>query len=254
MTTLATNTPRAMVGGAVNEIPVIASDIIYEGAAVGVVTASGHARPLTAVDRFVGFAIEQANNAAGAAAAINCRVWRSGTAVLTVAGAVITDIGQPVYATDDNAFAMLPTGGVFIGFVRRFISSNLVEVGFDVDNYTDPYANKVKETLGAATHTLDAQDNAKYIFVTVDSTVTLPATATALRNCTLVMMAPFGTVQIVATPNGSDKIAGANIAPADGATVTNTKATAQRGDLITLDFGATDGPAITEIKGTWAAA
>jgi hypothetical protein len=254
MTTLATNVARVFVGGNLNEIPVIASDIIYEGAAVGVVKASGHARPLTSVDQFVGFASEKADNAAGAAAAINVSVWRQGTVKLPVTGAVITDIGQPVYATDDNAFTFVPTGAVFIGFVRRFVSTGVVEVDFDVANYTDPYANKVKETLGAATLTLDAQDNAKYIFVTVDSTVTLPATATALRNVTLVMMGAYGTVQIVATPNGSDKIAGANIAPADGATVTNTKATAQRGDLITLDFNATDGPAITEIRGTWAAA
>ena len=35
MTTLAANTPRPKELGNVNEIPVIASDIIYEGAAVG---------------------------------------------------------------------------------------------------------------------------------------------------------------------------------------------------------------------------
>ena len=48
MTTLAANQPRAFEGGNRNEIPVIASDIIFEGAAVGVVDASGHARPLNA--------------------------------------------------------------------------------------------------------------------------------------------------------------------------------------------------------------
>jgi hypothetical protein len=149
---------------------------------------------------------------------------------------------------------MLPTGGVFIGYVRRFVSTNVAEVDFDAVNFVDPYGGKVKETLAAATLLLDAQDCAKYIFVTVDSTITLPATATALDDVTLVCMGPFGTVQIVVDPDNSDKIAGPNIAPADGATVTNTKATAKRGDLITLALGNVSGPAITEIKGTWAAA
>jgi len=110
MTTLATNTPRIMVGGDVNELPVIATDIIYEGAAVGLVDASGHARPLTSADKFAGFAIEKADNSAGAAAAINCRFWRSGCVKLSVSGAVINDIGQPVYATDDNTPAALTVG------------------------------------------------------------------------------------------------------------------------------------------------
>jgi hypothetical protein len=42
MTTLAANSPRSYELGTRNEIPVIASDIIYEGAAVGIVAASGN--------------------------------------------------------------------------------------------------------------------------------------------------------------------------------------------------------------------
>ena len=78
MTTLAANTPRTYEGGPVRieeaAIPVIAADIIYEGAAVGIVPASGHARPLAAGDRFAGFANQKADNSAGAAAAINVDV------------------------------------------------------------------------------------------------------------------------------------------------------------------------------------
>jgi hypothetical protein len=76
MTTLAANKSRAFEGGDRNEIPVIATDIIYEGAAVGVVPASGHARPLAAGDRFAGFAEEQADNSAGGAAAIRAGLGR----------------------------------------------------------------------------------------------------------------------------------------------------------------------------------
>lgn len=253
MTTLAANTPRAKEIGDINEIPVIASDIIYEGAAVGVVDASGHARPLTSVDRFAGFAEAKADNSAGAAAAINVRVYKKGEAQLSVSGAVITDIGQPVYATDDNTFVFLPTGAVFIGFVRRFVSSGVVVVAYDTENFIDPYAGKVKETLSAATKTLDAQDTGKYIFCTVTTVVTLPATATALSDVTLVNMAAFGTAQISADPAAADKIMGPDLAGVDNKDLINTLATARRGDLVTLTAGHADGYVVNRLVGTWAA-
>ena len=60
MTTLAVNKPRTYGVGRTNSLPVIASDIIYEGAAVGMVVSTGHARPLAAGDEFVGFAERKA--------------------------------------------------------------------------------------------------------------------------------------------------------------------------------------------------
>ena len=254
MTTLAVNTPRVLVGGDVNTFAVIANDAIYQGAAAGLVAASGHARPLTPADKFVGFAIALADNTGGAAAAINVDVYRKGTVKLTVAGVVITDVGQPVYATDDNAFSFVPTGGVFIGFVRRYVSAGVAEVDFDVTNFVDPYAGKIRETLGAATLTLDTQDSGKYIFCTVDTVVTICATAVALRDVTLVNMGPFGTVQVTADPDNADKMHGPNTTGADGAAIVNTKATARRGDYLTFDLGHADGPVITSINGTWAQA
>lgn len=254
MSTLAVNTPRDKVLGDVNEVPMIAADIIYEGAAVGVVKGTGHARPLNAADIFAGFAINNFDNSLGAAAAMNVRADKKGSVVLAVSGAVITDIGQPVYATDDNTFVFLPTAAVFIGFARRFVSSGAVEVEYDVDKFADPYAGKVRETLAAATLTLDAQDNGKFIFCTVDTVVTICATATALRDVTLVCMGPFGTVQVSADPDGADKFMGPNIAGADGGVAVNTKATACRGDLIQFDLGHADGPCITALKGIWTVA
>jgi hypothetical protein len=253
MTTLAVDTPRVYELGRIGEYPVIASDIIYEGAAVGVVDGTGHARPLTAADRFVGFAEQKADNSAGTAAAKNVRVIESGQVQLSVSGAVITDVGQPIYATDDNAFAFSPVGGVFIGTVSRFVSSGIVIVAFDVANDADPYAHfGLRETLGAATKTLDAQDTGKLIWVTVDSVITLPATATALAGVTLMCGGPFGTVQISADPNASDKIMGPDLAGTDNKDLINTKATARRGDYITLTAGHTDGYVVNRIRGTWA--
>ena len=154
MTTLALDTPRAFELGDRNEYSVIAADIIYEGAAVGLVDGSGHARPLTSADRFVGFAEAKADNSLGAAAAINVRTIKKGAVQLAVTGAVITDVGQPVYAQDDNAFSFIPTSGVFIGFVRRYVSAGVAIVEFDIDNFEDPHAGLTAETV-AIDKTLD---------------------------------------------------------------------------------------------------
>src|SRR3989304_1011568 len=82
MTPLAANKPRAYEGGRdvleESALPVIASDIIYEGAAVGIVDASGHGRPLAGGDRFAGFANAKADNSAGAAAAGHVDVRTTG--------------------------------------------------------------------------------------------------------------------------------------------------------------------------------
>lgn len=252
MTTLATDASRSFELGDINEFPVIAADIIYEGAAVGIVAASGHARPLVAGDRFAGFALRKVDNSAGAAAALNVRVNKKGSIQLAVTGAVITDVGQPVYASDDNTFTFLPTGATFVGYARRFVSSAVMVVEFDADNYVDPYAGRVCETLSAATKTLDAQDTGKVIFCTVTTVVTLPVTATALDNVTLVCMAPFGTAQISADPNANDKIMGPDLAGTDNKDLINTLATACRGDYVTLRAGHADGYTVTGLKGIWA--
>lgn len=252
MTTLAVDTARPYEIGDMNDIPVIANDIIYEGAAVGVVIASGHARPLTSVDRFAGFAEEQVDNTGGLAAALSVRVRQRGQIQLSVTGAVITDKDQPVYATDDNAFTFVPTGAVFVGFVKRFVSAGVVIVAFDVEEYVDPWAGLVCQTLAAATLTLDLEDSGKAIFCTVDTVVTLAATAVA-QDVVLVNAGPYGTVQISADPVAADKFVGPNLTGVDNKDYINTKATAQRGDFIAFRGGHTDGPIIYRKRGTWAA-
>ena len=251
MTTLAANTPRDFEIGERNHIPVIASDIIYEGAAVGIVKASGHARPLTSADEFAGFCVEKADNSSGAAAAINVQVAKKGQVKLAVTGAVITDVGQPVYATDDNAFGFTPVSAVFIGFVKRFVSSGYAIVEFDVDALVDPWAGWTCESV-SDNKTLDAQDTGKAFFVDTDAkTITLPATATALY-CAIVNEGAYGTVAVNISPNANDKIMGPDIAGTDNKDQINTKATAQRGDFQILESGHADGYRILAMRGTWA--
>lgn len=237
----------------INHYPVIGSDIIYSGSAVGLAEGTGYARPLTAGDELRGFANESVDNSGGSAGDLDVEVQKRGVVELSVTGAVITDVGQPVYATDENTFQFSPVGGSFVGFVARFISAGLVEVEFDVDTFEDPWGDRVRE-LKSANYTLDAEDAGKVIFVDTDAVViTVPATATQL-DCVIANLGAYGTVGTAVSPNANDKIAAPNIAAADDTDLVNTKATAQRGDFVHIRNGQTDGPVVVAIRGTWAAA
>lgn len=253
MTTLAANKPRDFELGERNMFPVIASDIIYEGAAVGLVPGTGHARPLAAGDSFGGFAVAKIDNSLGAAAAVNVEVYERGQIRLPVTGAVITDVRQPVYATDDDTFVFNPVGAVFVGFVKRFVSSGVVIVSFDADSFRDPYAARtVRETL-SANKTLDAEDTGKLFWVDTDAfTITLPAVAAGVFGVQIINGGAFGAVAVKVAPNAADMVLGPDITGADNKFIINTKATARRGDRCVLDSGDADGYLMSEVAGIWA--
>lgn len=253
MTTLAANKPRVYEGGERNAFPVIAADIIYEGGAAGLVDGTGHAQPLAAGNRFAGFAEATADNAAGAAAAINVRVVESGKVQLAVTGAVITDVGQAIYATDDDTFVFSPVGGVFIGFVHRFVSSGIVIVDFNAAVFRDPWARyTVREAL-TSTKTFDAEDCGKLFWCTGDAAaLTLPAIATGLSGLAIVSGGAFGSQATTIDPAAADMILGPDITGADNKDLINTKATQRRGDYVVLIAGDADGYMVTEMRGIWA--
>lgn len=131
MTTLAENKPRAYEMGEYNELPVSASDIIYEGAAVGE-NGSGYFRPLVAADPFAGFAVDKADNSAGAAGAVNVKVKQEGFIELDVTGVTaVTDEGSTVYASDDDTFTLTSSGNSAIGKIVRYVSGTKVLVYFE---------------------------------------------------------------------------------------------------------------------------
>jgi hypothetical protein len=251
MTTLAVDTPRIREIGDRNEFPVIAQDIIYEGAVVGLVLASGHAQPLTSADRFAGFAEKQANNSAGAAAAINVRVIKKGKVLLPVTGAVITDIGNPVYASDDNTFSFVKTSGVFIGFYIRYTASGYGIVEFDAGVMQDPHEGLLAQTV-ADNLTIDAEDTGKVLCVTTDAkTITLP-TIEGVGRFRVLNVGAYGTVGITIAPGANDMIEGPDTTVTDADTWANTKATACRGDYVDIEYGDANGYVITAKRGTWA--
>jgi hypothetical protein len=131
MTTLAVNKPRAYEIGEHNALPMVAADIIYEGAAVGD-NGSGLARPLVAADPFMGFAMRKADNSAGAASALAVEVKQRGEIQLTVATvASAADVGEAVYAIDDDSFTLSAGGNTAIGKVVRWVASTTCVVYFE---------------------------------------------------------------------------------------------------------------------------
>lgn len=135
MTTLATAKPRDHLLGDLQDLPMIAADIIYEGAAVGE-NGSGYFRPLVAADPFAGFAERTVDNSAGAAGALNVRVKPRGRVILPVVGVTaVTDEGATVYASDDDTFTLTSTSNSAIGKITRYISGTTVEVYFEASSF-----------------------------------------------------------------------------------------------------------------------
>lgn len=250
MTTLAANKPRAYELGERNDFPVIAADILYEGAAAGIVAGTGLIRPLVAGDRFAGFMEYTADNSLGAASAIYGRVVDSGEIELPVTGAVITDVGLPVYASDDDTFSFSPVGGSFIGFVKRYVSAGIAVVSFDADELRDPYAGWTHIALDVNT-TIDATHTGKWIWCATDAVVfTLPAVE-GINFLRIGNLGAFGAAKISVSPNAVDMIEGPGITAADDKDLINTKATARRGDWIEIAQGDANGWS-ARFSGTWA--
>ena len=113
------------------ELPVAAATKIYSGAFVGML-ATGYVQPyvgstvattLTGFDRLVGVAVEEIDNSAGSAGDKTVRVLISGAIYHAVSGLAITDVGAPVFASDDNTLTKVALGNVFAGWVERFEAS-----------------------------------------------------------------------------------------------------------------------------------
>lgn len=136
MATLAANLKRTYEfneDALISDVPVVAAGIIYEGAAVGEDISTGLARPLEDGDTFLGFAVAKADNSAGSAGDVYVRVRQQGIVKLAVTGvAAAADLGNPVYATDDNTFSDTDSGSdTQIGKVTRWVSGTTCMVRFE---------------------------------------------------------------------------------------------------------------------------
>jgi hypothetical protein len=134
MSTLAADTTRFFESNhddMLNEVPIIASDTVYAGAAVGESSSTGTYRALVALDNFAGFATQKADNSAGAASAISVRVKMHGVVRIAVTGVTSTaNIGDDVYASDDGTLTLTATGNSWVGKVIRWDISTTCYVRF----------------------------------------------------------------------------------------------------------------------------
>ncbi len=131
MTTLSTNVNRVFEKGDYDSIPIIASDILYQGAAVGD-NGSGYGRPLVAGDPFKGFAQAKVDNGSGSAGDKDIALIPRGRVVLAVTGITgLADVGKVVYASDDTTFTLTESTNSYIGRVLRYESGTTVVVEFD---------------------------------------------------------------------------------------------------------------------------
>jgi len=113
-----------------NDIPAIATDIMYAGSAIGIT--SGTARPCTTADEWAGFCVEQCDNSAGAASAKNVKVRSSGYVALSIIGVTAnTHINDTVYLTDDDTFTLTASGGLAIGKIFRWEGGAIGVVKFE---------------------------------------------------------------------------------------------------------------------------
>ena len=115
------------------DLPVLASEVIYQGSFVGESSSTGYVRAFNDGDNFMGIAIAKADNTASGAANGDqlVRVQTDGEVELTVTGASVAALGETVYATTDNDFSLTDSGSdTPIGKVSRHVSGTTVMVRF----------------------------------------------------------------------------------------------------------------------------
>ena len=113
--------------GDILQLPVAAAETIYQNGFVGVDPA-GYAKAFVPGDLLVGVADEEVDNSAGTAAAKTVKIVTSGVIEHTLSGAALTDIGKPVYATDDATIALTGHPDAYVGRITRYAATSTVDV------------------------------------------------------------------------------------------------------------------------------
>jgi len=169
MTTLAANKVRSYELGERNDLDVIGTDIIYEGAAVGDNGSNVH-RPLAAGDRFVGFAVAKDDNSAGDAGAKKVHVQTKGRIQLPITNFDVTDVGKGVYASDDDTFTLTDNGtNSHVGKAVRFVATGSVIVEFDAHNPPPGLLTELTDSSGGTANGTLAAVESTYTEATIEN-------------------------------------------------------------------------------------
>lgn len=131
-TTVSIDTPRR--DGHVVDFGVAATTKVPKGVLTQL--ASGYLTSMTLGTSLVpaGVSYEEADNSEGGNGAIRCRVYRVGIFEFIMAGAAITDIGLPVYATDNQTVTKTSTGATAVGKIAAVENANMAFI--DIGGYT----------------------------------------------------------------------------------------------------------------------
>jgi hypothetical protein len=126
MTALSSDRLTSYREGIELDFPVAANAKIYAGSMV-CVDADGYAAPAadTSGYLFLGVALEQVDNSAGADGAKNVRVRRTGVFEFDAASITQAMVGDPMYAVDDQTFddAAGPTNDIKVGILVKYGSA-----------------------------------------------------------------------------------------------------------------------------------
>ncbi|MHC5110217.1 MAG: hypothetical protein ACYTHJ_10105 [Planctomycetota bacterium] len=98
---------------------------VFQGAMLGV-TPAGFARPLVGGDLLAGLAYEEIVNTAGANGDLHIRAFTMGDFGLPLAGALPSDLGRPVFASDDDTLTYQSAGNSYVGTVQNTTSNGEV--------------------------------------------------------------------------------------------------------------------------------
>lgn len=114
--------------GIIHDAPV-AVDIIYRGAIVMYNTAGFLAPAATGAGNiFAGISEEEVDNSGGSAGDVNCRYKKEGSYLLTGSGLVQGDVGEYVYASDDQTITKTSTNNPIVGQIIEYVSATQVWV------------------------------------------------------------------------------------------------------------------------------
>jgi predicted RecA/RadA family phage recombinase len=108
------------------EFPVVASAVIYRGAALSV-RSSGYVGPLAAGEQFAGFAYESVTGT-GTNGEKKVQAYVQGDFEVPLASAAVTDLGDALYASDDGTFTKTSASNTYVGVIVGYVSSTTVIV------------------------------------------------------------------------------------------------------------------------------
>jgi len=147
---------------------VAASTTIYRGGFVSLKSdgylemyVAGSSATTSTGNRLIGIAMDAVDNSSGSDGDKRCQVLVDGSFEYALTGAVIGDVGAPVFLSDDNTLNKDASSGQFVGWIENFVSAGVVAVRMVPHDHSHPL---IVRATPAITHT------ASHIMPLIDKT------------------------------------------------------------------------------------